>query len=60
MKNQEISDPIKFICPHITVSNIEVSKRFYTEIIGQKVKYDFGKNFTCKSDQKYKTRVYYT
>ncbi|MCF8358768.1 MAG: hypothetical protein K9H26_08430 [Prolixibacteraceae bacterium] len=51
---------MKFICPLITASNIKVSKRFYTEIPGQKVKFDFGENVTYRSDQKHKTRVHYT
>ncbi|MBN1925191.1 MAG: VOC family protein [Prolixibacteraceae bacterium] len=41
---------MKFICPLIAVSNMEISKRFYTEILGQKVKYDFGENVTFEGD----------
>jgi catechol 2,3-dioxygenase-like lactoylglutathione lyase family enzyme len=41
---------MKFICPLITVSNIAQSRKFYEEVLGQKVKYDFGENVTFHGD----------
>jgi len=41
---------MKFICPLITVGNIERSKEFYTKVLGQKIKYDFGENVTFEGD----------
>lgn len=41
---------IKFICPLITVANIEKSRRFYENILNQKVKFDFGENITFEGD----------
>ncbi|HPR30512.1 MAG TPA: VOC family protein [Prolixibacteraceae bacterium] len=35
---------MKFICPLITVSDMEASKKFYTEFLGQKIQFDFGEN----------------
>ena len=35
---------IKFICPLITVADIKKSRDFYENILGQKVKTDFGQN----------------
>ncbi len=41
---------MKFICPLITVSEIERSRKFYENLLGQKVKYDFGENVTFYGD----------
>lgn len=41
---------MKFICPLITVANIEASREFYTKILEQKIKYDFGENVTFEGD----------
>jgi catechol 2,3-dioxygenase-like lactoylglutathione lyase family enzyme len=41
---------VKFICPLITVSDIEKSRDFYENILGQKVKFDFGENITFHGD----------
>jgi catechol 2,3-dioxygenase-like lactoylglutathione lyase family enzyme len=35
---------MKFVCPLIAVSNLEVSKRFYQEVLNQKVTLDLGWN----------------
>ncbi|MDW7733384.1 MAG: VOC family protein [Methanolobus sp.] len=35
---------MKFTCPLIAVSNLEVSKRFYEEVLGQKIVLDLGWN----------------
>jgi len=40
---------IEFKNPVIFVENIEFSKRFYIETIGEVIKYDFGKNVTFAS-----------
>ena len=37
---------MKFICPLIVVDDIEASKKFYTEILGQEMTMDFGENVT--------------
>ncbi|MEA1962210.1 MAG: VOC family protein [Bacillota bacterium] len=41
---------MKYICPLIVVDDIEVSKRFYKNVMNQKVKYDFGENVTFEGD----------
>jgi predicted enzyme related to lactoylglutathione lyase len=41
---------IKFICPLVTVSNIDLSRKFYETILKQKVKFDFGANVTFHGD----------
>ncbi len=41
---------MKFICPLITVSDIKRSREFYENLLGQKVKYDFGENVTYEGD----------
>jgi len=35
---------MKFTCPLIAISDLEVSKKFYEEILGQKIVLDFGSN----------------
>ncbi|HBV98202.1 MAG: glyoxalase [Peptococcaceae bacterium BICA1-7] len=35
---------MKFICPLIVVDDIGISRRFYENVLDQKVKYDFGEN----------------
>jgi len=37
---------MKFICPLITVSDINRSRKFYVDLLNQKVKYDYGENVT--------------
>lgn len=41
---------LKYICSLFTVNDIEESKRFYTEVLNQKIKYDFGENITFEGD----------
>ena len=41
---------MKFICTLITVSEIERSRKFYEQVLGQKVKYDYGENITFHGD----------
>lgn len=41
---------MKFICPLIAVDDIEISRRFYENVLNQKVKYDFGENVTFEGD----------
>jgi predicted enzyme related to lactoylglutathione lyase len=40
---------MRFICSLIVVEDIAASRRFYEELLGQKVRYDFGANveFEC-------------
>jgi hypothetical protein len=35
---------MRFICPLIVVNNIEVSRKFYENLLNQKVQCDFGEN----------------
>jgi len=41
---------VKYICPLIVVSDIKVSRNFYENILGQKVKNDFGENILFEGD----------
>lgn len=41
---------MKFKCSLFAVENIDLSRRFYEEILEQKVKYDFGENVTFHGD----------
>ena len=41
---------MKFICPLIVVEDITSSRHFYVNILGLKVKYDFGEDVTYKGD----------
>lgn len=35
---------MKFICPLIVVEDIKKARKFYEEVLGQKVEFDFGEN----------------
>ena len=37
---------MKFICPLLAVNDIEISKKFYENVLDQKVQYDFGENIS--------------
>lgn len=41
---------MKYICPLITVSDMEVARDFYENILDQNVKYDFGESVTFHGD----------
>jgi catechol 2,3-dioxygenase-like lactoylglutathione lyase family enzyme len=41
---------MKFVCPLITVSDINRSRVFYENVLGQKVKFNFGENITFHGD----------
>ncbi len=41
---------MKFVCPLIVVEDISISKLFYEQVLGQKVKFDFGENVVFKGD----------
>jgi catechol 2,3-dioxygenase-like lactoylglutathione lyase family enzyme len=41
---------MKFICPLITVKNINESRKFYEDILGMKVRFDYGENVTFAGD----------
>ncbi len=41
---------MKFICTLLVVEDIEKSKAFYLDVLGQKIKYDFGENVTFHGD----------
>ncbi len=51
---------MKYICPLITVENIERSKKFYQEILGQKIKEDFGQNVVFEGDFSIHLREHYS
>ncbi|OAA95110.1 VOC family protein [Clostridium coskatii] len=40
---------MKFVCPLIAVSDIEISKNFYEKVLNQKVTMDFGANVTFEN-----------
>jgi len=41
---------MKFICALLAVEDIERSKAFYTDVLGQEIKFDFGENVTFHGD----------
>lgn len=41
---------MKYICPLITVQDILKARDFYENVLGQKVKFDFGENVTYHGD----------
>lgn len=41
---------MKYICSLIVVKDINVSRHFYENILGQKVKFDFGESVTFEGD----------
>lgn len=41
---------LKFVCPLVAVEDVARSRRFYEQVLGQKVKYDFGRNVTFEGD----------
>lgn len=40
----------KYICPLVVVSDITRAKQFYSQVLGQEVKYDFGENVVFHGD----------
>jgi catechol 2,3-dioxygenase-like lactoylglutathione lyase family enzyme len=40
---------LTFYAPVIFVKNIQISKKFYVELLGQEIEHDFGKNIVFKS-----------
>jgi catechol 2,3-dioxygenase-like lactoylglutathione lyase family enzyme len=41
---------VKYKCPLVVVNDIAVSRKFYEEVLGQKVILDFGANITFEGD----------
>ena len=41
---------MKYVCPLIVVNDIDISRRFYEEVLNQQVKYDYGENVTFEGD----------
>lgn len=41
---------MKYVCPLLVVKNIAVSRDFYENILGQKLKHDFGENIVFEGD----------
>lgn len=50
---------MKYICPLITVEEIPRARKFYEELLNQKVKYDFGENITFHGDFALQLRTHY-
>ncbi len=50
---------MKYICPLITVSDMKLSRDFYENVLGQKVKYDFGESVTFHGDFAIHLRAHY-
>ena len=47
---------MKFTCPLIVVEDMGISRKFYEEVLGQKVILDFGANITFAGDFSLQTR----
>jgi len=45
-----VNTPVKFICPLFTVTDMDRAKLFYENVLGQKIKFDFGENVTFHGD----------
>ncbi len=41
---------MKYVCPLIVVKDVQVSREFYENVMGQKVKFDFGENIQFEGD----------
>ena len=41
---------LKFICPLIVVEDIERSRAFYEQLLGQRVMFDFGQDVQFEGD----------
>lgn len=41
---------LKFVCPLIAVEDIATSRQFYEQLLGQKVKFDFGVDVAFEGD----------
>ncbi len=41
---------LNFICPLIVVEDVATSRKFYEEVLGQRVKFDLGENVTFEGD----------
>lgn len=50
---------MKYVCPLITVSDMKLSRDFYENVLGQKVKYDFGESVTFHGDFAIHLRAHY-
>lgn len=50
LKKLDKTMTMKFICSLIMVNDIKRSRDFYENVLGQKVKFDFGENITFHGD----------
>lgn len=41
---------MKYVCPLVVVKDVKIARNFYENLLGQKVKYDFGENVTFEGD----------
>lgn len=41
---------LKYVCPLLVVADIAVSRRFYEQLLGQKVRFDFGEDVQFEGD----------
>ena len=50
---------MRYICPLMTITNMKQSRDFYENLLGQKVKYDFGESVTFHGDFAIHLRAHY-
>ena len=50
---------MKYICALVTVSDMKRARAFYEEVLGQKIKYDFGENVSYEGDFSLHLRSHY-
>ena len=50
---------MKFQCPLFAVKDITVCKEFYSGLLGQKLKYDFGKNIVFEGDFSFQQKEHF-
>lgn len=41
---------MKYVCALVVVKDIQIARNFYENLLGQKVKFDFGENITFEGD----------
>lgn len=51
---------MKYVCPLLVVSDMGLSRKFYEEVLNQRVKVDFGENVTYEGDYALHLQSHYT
>lgn len=41
---------MKYVCPLVVVRDVKIARNFYENLLGQKVKFDFGENVTFEGE----------